>query len=666
MGLPAADWLKFRPVDPAADPDNLVSAIEGSVTTDSATITLVADRTGLLPDDLRQPTPGAYTAAIEIRSNGLAGADPVRCIQVTMNVAPLQGEYEVLAKIDTINGSRADTHNPRLALSLYDDRDGLKGVIDHEKTLLMPERLRMTGSLYEDGTIRFTVSGSLELPAGHVDNPYPTGSCSGGDRAGQSCKVDKDCPPFPSHTCSDTGVRRDITLIGDRATAGDAFLGPLDIKGEYYETIRNVLDTPIVMSGTFTAQRVSADASPDLVETNDFSGDVISYTNTNPDRMTIQTLKVSQRLLITGVTVAIDISHSRPLDLIATLQSPGGGDCSMTPAAGCARLRYLSTAGVGRVLYDVEAETQPEGDMANFIELFSNGDWTLAIEDTLDGENGMLNSWELFIDGTEVHSVEGTITGVPTGSEVLLTGCGLTRNTVTDVSGGYRFDDIIDCVYQVRVVAADFVQESSEVIVSGSDRSGVDLVPGMMTFGTLVDPELPCETDTTGDGMADIACPAADFRFIALTTNGGAGLEGIKSGEAGMAGGAGMAPDGIHGTTQVGNEDAFDSATFDIDRRPYAADLPMGHNCGANGICAEDSNGFLAQVDAMAGTNQAGVNATIDGPMENDSQGSPIDCGPPTPDPECSKSYRIQVNIGHPFIGRAVSGDTVLTMGASL
>ena len=34
-----------------------------------------------------------------------------------------------------------------------------------------------------------------------------------------------------------TDLRRDITLIGDRSEFGDAFLGPLDLKGRYFETI---------------------------------------------------------------------------------------------------------------------------------------------------------------------------------------------------------------------------------------------------------------------------------------------------------------------------------------------------------------------------------------------------------------------------------------------
>jgi len=152
-------------------------------------------------------------------------------INVFMEVASVDGDYSVIAQIDTINGEPADTHSPRLFLSLYNDAAGLKGIIDETRTLLMPKRFQMAGELFEDGTNRFTVSGSFELAPGDPDNPYQT------------------------------TLRRDITLLGDRSEFGDAQLGPLDLKGEYRETIRNVLSEPIYLAGTFRAERLQNEPS---------------------------------------------------------------------------------------------------------------------------------------------------------------------------------------------------------------------------------------------------------------------------------------------------------------------------------------------------------------------------------------------------------------------
>ena len=154
----------------------------------------------------------------------------------------LDGEYEVRAQIVTVNGRPADLPSPQLRMSLY--RDGalgnegqVKAIIDDQRTLLVPRRVRMAGSVYEDDTARFIVSGSFELPedaTGENGNPYQV------------------------------PLRRDITLIGERrdplAEGGvDALLGPTDLKGEYRETIRNVLGEPIYLEGTFTASYVTGE-----------------------------------------------------------------------------------------------------------------------------------------------------------------------------------------------------------------------------------------------------------------------------------------------------------------------------------------------------------------------------------------------------------------------
>ena len=84
------------------------------------------------------------------------------------------------------------------------------------------------GDFYETGSSRFEVSGSYEMPADDPGNPYGV------------------------------AVRRDLTLRGERRdplAPADDILGPLDLKGEYFETIRNVTDQPIHRPGMIFLDR---------------------------------------------------------------------------------------------------------------------------------------------------------------------------------------------------------------------------------------------------------------------------------------------------------------------------------------------------------------------------------------------------------------------------
>lgn len=633
-------WLRFAIMDEEEGKEVFVESLSGSVTTDTVILKVVADRTGLPSGD--------YEATITIIGNE-TGDEPIREITVYMNVAAIDGDYKVIAHIDTVDNKKADMHNPRLFLSLYNDRDGLKGIIDDHRTLLMPERFYMTGAYYEEGTNHFIISGSLELPVGQ-DNPY---------------KVP---------------LRRDITLIGDRAGSQDAMLGPLDLKGEYRETIRNVLKEPIYLAGTFTATRIQS--QPSTIDSSDSGGEGGSI----PDDGAIleKTIDISERMIITEVDVTVNLTHSRPADLLVTLVSPTGTEV---------RLRKRTTAIVGEVTYDMD-ET-PVDSMEDFNEEMSDGSWTLIVDDQESGETGTLVSWSLNIKGTRVYSIRGTISNVGEGASVLLTGCGLSLITTTGAGGGvYNFDNLINGIYSITVSVPGYESNIAEVGVNGQDVEGFVLNPKKTVAADAdfifnpISGLKPLIVEFVDISPPDVFETGHDYTYtwtLHKLVDGTPQPYTVRSGEGSQIIQTfdqrgtyiskmeifdqaspntpiatvdkpnkyitvGPSEDSSYILTSYtifgsggwyGNEDAFDSATFDIDRPPYDAENPG----------PEDTNAFTGEVNPLTRTNQVGTNMRIDGPVGHDD--------------DLSHHAHIYVNVGQPVIGLSVSGNKVLSIGAN-
>ncbi len=642
----AASWLRFRVSDVETGQDLLLEQLSGSLTTDTAVLSLVADRRGMPAGD--------HTATITIRSEP-GGAEMTRRLNVHMQVPQIDGDYKVRVTIDSVNGKKADLYNPSLLLSLYNDRDGLKGVIDNTRTLLIPERLRLTGRYYQTGVNRFALSGSLYLPEDHQDNPYG----------------------MP--------LIRDITLSGERVADGNSSLGPLALQGEYRETIRNVLPEPIYLTGSFEAIRVYGQPRSMDSATQEGGGGLIH------DKDTLEeSLEVDERILITDVDVTIDLDHSRPADLIVTLISPTGTEV---------RLRDRSTARTGRVTYDTEA--YPVDSLADFASELSNGTWTLRIQDEETGEVGTLEGWSLDIKGTVLHKVSGTVAGVGEGATVILTGCGISLTTTTDAAGAYHFDDLIDCTYNVTALVTGYESPVQEIRVSGADVPGIELSPqqvfrdsadfvlspkgglGPLTV-TFQDVSPPSLFSSTGsyrylwtiykwtDGVPGLVVAwSSDERRLVHTleqpgiytarmqifdqtsaeianvdkvqsyiTVGPTGDDLQKFAVQTTAGGGGWYDPYATGWRPE-QESAFDCATFDIDRPPYG-----------DGLGVEDTDAFTGEPDPLTRTNR------FVGHIGNGSLDPPAG-----PGGDLSYHVRMTVNVGQPIIGMSVSGEQVLHLG---
>ncbi|HEY0301239.1 MAG TPA: proprotein convertase P-domain-containing protein, partial [Rhizomicrobium sp.] len=401
----ATPWLRLRIVDPDTKLQTLVTALSGSVAAETDIVDIIVDRTGL--------PPGQLSGAVKLTTNAADLPPPseaMRSIAVNMSVAELDGDYQLTAEIKTINDQPADMPDPKLAISLYRDSDGLKAAVNEKASLLFSKRLRLSGNFVATGSSRFQVSGSYEMAADDPGNPYGV------------------------------AIRRDLTLRGQRRdplVSADATLGPLDLKGEYFETIRNVTERPIYLAGTFVAERLGAFPSArDLVENeNKTAGNI-------PDNGTLQrTIQITRKVLITELNVTVELQHPRPADLVVTLVAPDGTE---------AVLRSRSSATVGKVEYDSFAT--PVDSLEVFNGKLAAGTYTLLVADQQAGQTGTLRNWNLEIAGTQVHDLGGNIAGVPAGTRVLLTGCGVSAFATTAANGSYQFKNLVDCVYRVTVL----------------------------------------------------------------------------------------------------------------------------------------------------------------------------------------------------------------------
>ena len=517
----ATPWLRLRLLDPDTKLQTLVTELSGTVASETDVVDIVVDRTGL--------PPGQLGGAVRLTTNASDLPPPneaIRTIGVAMSVAELDGDYRLTAQIETINDKPADLPDPKLAISLYRDSDGLKAAIDEAGSLLFSKRLRLSGDFVAAGSSRFQVSGSYEMAADDPGNPYGV------------------------------AIRRDLTLRGQRRdplVTADATIGPLDLRGEYFETIRNVTETPIYLAGTFIAERLGARPSArDLIQNaNTTAGNI-------PDSGTLQrTIQITREVLITELDVTVELQHPRPADLVVTLTGPDSTE---------AVLRNRSAASAGRVEYDTFAT--PVDSLEIFNGKLAAGTYTLRVADQQAGQTGTLRNWNLRIAGTEVHDVRGTVAGVPAGTRVLLTGCGVSAFATTAANGSYAFENLVDCVYRLTILQSGFQTVSRDVALSGGDLTDVALAP-------------PAAPPFTADPVVQ---PSGDnAAFVSLTTAGGAGTRfPVRE-----------------------QQYVFDATTYDVDRPPVGpANFPEG----------PDTNAFLDDVNPLTMSNTEGINGTVDGP----------------------------------------------------
>jgi subtilisin-like proprotein convertase family protein len=119
------------------------------------------------------------------------------------------------------------------------------------------------------------------------------------------------------------------------------------------------------------------------------------------------TINIAENVAITDLNVRLDISHTYVEDMIITLTSPGGGTSATLfngAADGCSgnNLVFLFDDESANALACnnggsafSEPDYIPSNPLTAFDGVLTQGDWTLAIEDTFNGDEGVVNSWAL-------------------------------------------------------------------------------------------------------------------------------------------------------------------------------------------------------------------------------------------------------------------------------
>ncbi len=383
--------------------------------------------------------PGEYTAQIEISSNGSVGNDveneaaeqQKRIIQVIMKVPDILGAYNVLVHIETVEyqdiTKSADMHNSRLFLSIFEDATGLKGIIDEEQTLLIPDRFYFTGNYIENSENEFSLAGSNVLPERLSDS------------------INAKLNPY------NIKLQRDISLVGVRADSPGG--GSLNLQGEYTETIRNIFDSPIFLKGTFTAlRRTEGELTTDRLSVRGEAAPI-------PDSPTIfeSSINIDKSLVLNNLKLNLNLSHSRPSDIKVRLVSPLGK---------VVRLRENDDAPMGILNYG--DDLTPLDSFEIFYGESTEGKWTLVIEDTTPGEEGYLVDWSLDFNGTAVHRITGTLDGFPDGTPILLTGCGQSHVQQLNL-GAYTFENLVNCVYSVSFIHPAYIRSAVDIVLSGEN-----------------------------------------------------------------------------------------------------------------------------------------------------------------------------------------------------
>ncbi|MEO1032079.1 MAG: reprolysin-like metallopeptidase [Bacteroidota bacterium] len=123
-------------------------------------------------------------------------------------------------------------------------------------------------------------------------------------------------------------------------------------------------------------------------------------------------ITVGENLLISDIDIAIDITHSFTADLDISITSPGGTTVNLSSDNGGDGQNYTNT------VFDQEATQQitsgsapfsgrfiPEGDLSQFYNTMSSGEWIITIVDDAFGDGGSINNVELMIC-TETFSLD--------------------------------------------------------------------------------------------------------------------------------------------------------------------------------------------------------------------------------------------------------------------
>ena len=447
-------------LDSAASVDDVLSlsARRGVLSTRTQVLEVAVNRTHL--------PPATYLAELSIRPSAGDG----RRFLVAIEAGGLEGQWEGLISIDTVNGRRNAV--PDIDVHLHvsaDTLDGsrlLRGFIDSRETSLWPSDASFVGQMLEPRRSprwregyrrRFVLEGDVTLAPGDR-NRFPFDRFPAPDAEGTREAIDPETGlPYLTndegdrlyHTLPDRDrpadfanptqsfIARRFQFLGG-ALGLDAARHPLApsppgdaamdgnvpiLSGRYVETVTGLLNEPIRMEGRFQLRRVSASpyerrplwAQPDGRPVTAFAGEPVTTT---------VEVDVDDDLLVDRAIVVVDQTAAAEMHRL-TITAPDGEtivlqDRQRAGAAG--RVMYDSGRDPldARGLLDRDSPA-PRSDLATYVvrpprqsldalrDRRAAGEWTLSWTHYRGDSTEQLSGWSLLLFGAPIARIAGEV-----------------------------------------------------------------------------------------------------------------------------------------------------------------------------------------------------------------------------------------------------------------
>ncbi len=406
-----------------------VKELNGSTVNIASKVTFLVDRTAMEVVD------GGISGKVQITANGIIDNQYMRIAEeetgesanlgeftVSMSVPDIVGDYEITVKLDRIDDKAADLHQPKYFLSMA--RDGaLKGFLDPERSLLVPQLTYLSGNFIRDPAGHFQMTGSVVVPS--ESSP------------GKSNPMN----PF------NRDIKREFSFVGQRSDGYDG-LSPLDLKGDFSENIYGLKGEVIQLTGTFLARRINAlpKEFDSVHESKELDEAFIGETSET------FTLDIYDNVSITDVKLLMSLDHPITSGIHIELESPSGVVASIHDGD-------PSNVSLLNKQYDhIDLSVEP---LEKFNGELSSGAWKLHIVNSTSSI-AQLKQFELKFTGPEVYSLKGSLP-LPLGANTTLrlSGCGISQTIQTNSEGDFEFTHLIPCDYQITISELGYVSNTT-------------------------------------------------------------------------------------------------------------------------------------------------------------------------------------------------------------
>ncbi len=450
-------------------PDN------GQLLTDTATITLTVDRTGL--------PPGVYQGDLRVDSNG-----GQRLFRVFIEVPELVGDFRGTATIDTVDGKNITLPAIDLALSLFRSPDGsLRGQIRSDISAHFPVPIPLQGDLVSAQSSAFVMVAGYNLPKNAILVRSPgtmTFSLQEGSDDDTLSDV-RTVNPFPRP------VFRELVLLGERSRDDIA------LTGIFHDTLHGVTAVPITIQGTFELVRESLEPSgqPTAGESTPCPI-ILGSTQSIPEgteklfllNNVLGCAPIDEPVLIDTVQIYVHLEHPDKSQLRIRLLSPT--ENASDPNAGVILYDGQQSGALPLLYPDVSWPIKfsealqglfPQEGPTALTDAYrgqradqGNGQWRLGITDQVgDNSAGRLTKWLVSFVGPAVHRLSGRVVDSASnplaGVAVTVTGAELLHSTATGADGRFTLENLPPYRYRLTLCKPGYR-------LVGSDSLRVDLV----------------------------------------------------------------------------------------------------------------------------------------------------------------------------------------------